>query len=199
MFTRLMRRDPLDANIEKLYGAIVAQARAPAFYAAYGVPDTAAGRFDMIVLHVHLVVRRLVGESAEWRTAGQRLCEVFFSDMDANLRELGVGDLSVPKQMRGIAEAYYGRVKSYDAALRETGEVALAAALHAMYSVNRSRGPRLPSGSRAMSAVSRRRSAQPDGSVARVRSRFPGRRMNDEGLALLVVSIAVADLSPDGI
>ena len=129
MFTRLMRRDPLDANIEKLYGAIVAQARAPAFYAAYGVPDTAAGRFDMIVLHVHLVVRRLVGEGAERSTAGQELCERFFSDMDANLRELGVGDLSVPRQMRGIAEAYYGRAKSYDAALRETGEAALAAAL----------------------------------------------------------------------
>ena len=129
MFTRLMRRDPLDANIEKLYGAIVAQARAPDFYAVYGVPDTTAGRFDMIVLHVHLVVRRLVGEGAESRAAGQLLCERFFSDMDANLRELGVGDLSVPRQMRGIAEAYYGRAKSYDAALRETGEAALAVAL----------------------------------------------------------------------
>jgi len=129
MFTRLMRRDPLEANIEKLYGAIVAQARTPAFYTAYGVPDTATGRFDMIVLHVHLVVRRLVGEGAERRTAGQRLTEIFFSDMDANLRELGVGDLSVPRQMRGIAEAYYGRAKSYDAALQETGEAVLAAAL----------------------------------------------------------------------
>ncbi|HEY8268014.1 MAG TPA: ubiquinol-cytochrome C chaperone family protein [Xanthobacteraceae bacterium] len=129
MFTRLMRRDPLDTNIEKLYGAIVAQARAPAFYSAYGVPDTAAGRFDMIVLHVHLVVRRLVGEGAERPTAGRELCERFFSDMDANLRELGVGDLAVPRQMRDIAEAYYGRAKSYDAALQEKGEAALAAVL----------------------------------------------------------------------
>ena len=129
MFTRLMRRDPLDANIEKLYGAIVAQARAPAFYAAYGVPDSTAGRFDMIVLHVHLLVRRLVGEGGEKRTAGQQLCERFFSDMDANLRELGVGDLAVPRQMRGIAEAYYGRAKSYDAALLEKEDVALTAVL----------------------------------------------------------------------
>ncbi len=49
--------------------------------------------------------------------------------MDGNLRELGVGDLAVPRQMRSIAEAYYGRAKSYDAALQEKDEAALAAAL----------------------------------------------------------------------
>jgi cytochrome b pre-mRNA-processing protein 3 len=128
MFTRLLRRDDRTANIEKLYGAIVAQARAPAFYAAYGVPDTMAARFDMLVLHVHLVVRRLMAGTAGKEPA-RSLCERFFSDMDGNLRELGVSDLAVPRQMRGIAAAYYGRAKSYDEALQARGEAALAAAL----------------------------------------------------------------------
>jgi cytochrome b pre-mRNA-processing protein 3 len=169
-----MRRDPLDANIEKLYGAIVAQGRAPAFYAAYGVPDTAAGRFDMIVLHVHLVVRRLVGEGGEKRTAGQELCERFFSDMDANLRELGVGDLAVPRQMRGVAEAYYGRAKSYDAALRETGDSALAAALarnvFGKPDAVSATAERLARYVRRLRAVLM---AQPDGSIVRGEIAFP--------------------------
>lgn len=174
MFTRLMRRNPLEANIEKLYGAIVAQARAPAFYAAYGVPDTKAGRFDMIVLHVHLVVRRLVGEGAERRTAGQQLCEYFFSDMDANLRELGVGDLSVPRQMRGIAEAYYGRAKSYDAALQEKGEAALVAAL--ARNVFGKPEPVSAAAERLARYVRLLRGkllSQPDGSIARGEIAFP--------------------------
>lgn len=174
MFTRLMRREPVDANIEKLYGAIVAQGRAPAFYAAYGVPDTAAGRFDMIVLHVHLVVRRLVGEGVERRTAGQKLCERFFSDMDANLRELGVGDLAVPRQMRGIAEAYYGRAKSYDAALQQRGEAALAAAL--ARNVFGKQEPVSASAERLARYVrllQEKLISQPDGSIARGEIAFP--------------------------
>ena len=128
MFTRLLRRDR-EANVSRLYGTIVAQARAPSFYADFGVPDTVAGRFDMVALHVHLVVRRLNGGDANSRAAGQALLERFFEDLDGNLRELGISDLSVPRQMRGLAEAFYGRVDRYDAALKERGEQALAAAL----------------------------------------------------------------------
>ena len=175
MFTRLMRRDPLDANIEKLYGAIVAQGRAPAFYAAYGVPDTTAGRFDMIVLHVHLVVRRLVGEGGEKRTAGQELCERFFSDMDANLRELGVGDLAVPRQMRGLAEAYYGRAKSYDAALRETGEAALAAALaRNVFGKQEPVSAAAERLARYVRLLQKKLLSQPEASIARGEIAFPG-------------------------
>jgi cytochrome b pre-mRNA-processing protein 3 len=128
MFTRLLGRDR-EANVDRLYGAIVAQARAPGFYADYGVPDTVAARFDMLALHVHLVVRRLNGGDASSRAAGQALLDRFFEDMDGNLRELGIGDLSVPRQMRGLAEAYFGRADRYDAALKERDEPALGAAL----------------------------------------------------------------------
>jgi cytochrome b pre-mRNA-processing protein 3 len=128
MLTRLLGRDR-KTNIARLYGAIVAQARASVFYADYGVPDTVGGRFDMLALHVHLLVRRLNGEDAKLRAVGQVLLERFFADLDGNLRELGISDLSVPREMRGLADAFYGRVERYDAALKERGDQPLTAAL----------------------------------------------------------------------
>lgn len=100
--------------IEAIYGAIVTQARAPAFYVGFGVPDTVDGRFDMVVLHMWLVVRALSGQKSE---LAQALVDRFCSDMDDNLRELGVGDLTVPKRMMKFGEAFYGRSRAYDMAL----------------------------------------------------------------------------------
>ena len=113
-----LRRNRCDTKIiALLYGAIVAQGRSPAFYESYGVADTVSGRFEMIVLHMVLALRRLNGGSADLRRLGQMVFDSFCSDMDANLRELGVGDLAVPRRMRGIGEAFYGRQLAYDAAL----------------------------------------------------------------------------------
>jgi hypothetical protein len=49
--------------------------------------------------------------------------------MDNNLREMGVGDLSVPKETRRIGEAIYGRALAYRSALATLGEKALVEAL----------------------------------------------------------------------
>jgi cytochrome b pre-mRNA-processing protein 3 len=125
---RLFRR-PGAATIDALYGAIVAQARLPVFYAGFGVPDTVEGRFDMIVLHLVLVLRRLRRE-AELTKLAQGLFDSFCRDMDHNLREMGVGDLSVPKEMKRLGEAFYGRQGSYEEALsRADAASRLAAAL----------------------------------------------------------------------
>lgn len=126
---RWLTRDPQADTIRGLYGAIVAQARAPAFYADYGVADTVAGRFDMIVLHLALFVRRLRREPASTRALGQGVFDLFCRDMDHNLREMGVGDLAVPKHMRRVAEAFYGRAAAYDDAIDRQGEGALVTAL----------------------------------------------------------------------
>lgn len=107
-------------TIEAIYGMIVAQARLPAFYERHDVPDTVNGRFDMVLLHLWLVLRRL-GSAEGAAELSQGLFDHFCSDMDDNLRELGVGDLSVPKKMRGFAEAFYGRTAAYDAALAAGG------------------------------------------------------------------------------
>jgi cytochrome b pre-mRNA-processing protein 3 len=116
-------------TIHDLYGAIVAQARSSAFYASYGVPDTVQGRFDLIVLHLVLLLDRLNQDHSVGRDAGQKLFDLFCSDLDANLREMGVGDLAVPKEMRRFAEAFYGRQTAYLAALASPDEQDLERAL----------------------------------------------------------------------
>jgi cytochrome b pre-mRNA-processing protein 3 len=120
MVMKLFRRRPAP-TIETLYGVIVAQARQPAFYAEYGVPDTVEGRFDMIVLHLALVVRRLRREGEGGRTVSQGVFDAFCADMDRNLREMGLSDMAVPRRMRRFGEAFYGRAAAYDRALDEPG------------------------------------------------------------------------------
>lgn len=128
MILHLFRRIPRDDSIASLYGTIVAQARAPAFYQSYGVPDTVNGRLEMIMLHAVLLLGRLEGE-AELRRLGQAVFDAFCRDMDASLREMGVGDLAVPRRMRGIGEAFYGRQTVYRKALTAPDQGPLAAAL----------------------------------------------------------------------
>lgn len=122
------RRNPDQATIAALYGAIVAQARAPVFYAAYGVPDTALGRFDLLLLHLLLLLLRLRASDAQ-QALGQGVFDAFCRDMDDNLREMGVSDIGVPRTMRRLAEAFYGRAHAYEAALAAEGDGALVAAL----------------------------------------------------------------------
>ena len=116
MIWRLFRPSSQDRSIGDLYGAIVAQARSPAFYRDYDVPDTMEGRFDLIVLHLVLLIERLGRDADAGRGIGQQLFDVFCRDLDANLREMGVGDLAVPKRMRAFGEAFYGRQAAYVAA-----------------------------------------------------------------------------------
>src|SRR5947199_2397607 len=116
-------------TLAALYGAIVAQARDPRFYEAYGVADTVLGRFDLIVLHLALVLRRLRGGDQSLRKLAQGVFDDFCRDMDHNLREMGISDPGVPHQMQKVGEAFYGRAQAYDAALDENGEDAPAQAL----------------------------------------------------------------------
>src|SRR3981081_1978186 len=111
-------RTPLRGTIEAIYGMIVAQAREPLFYRALAVPDTVNGRFDLLVLHLWMVLRRLkpIGGGTG---LSQALFDRFCEDMDGNLREMGVGDLTVPKRMQAFGEAFYGRTAAYDLALSE--------------------------------------------------------------------------------
>jgi len=114
-------------TIEAIYGMIVAQAREPIFYRDLGVPDTVNGRFDLLLLHLWLLLRRL--RTVQGATElSQALFDRFCEDMDDNLREMGIGDQVVPKRMRAFGEAFYGRAQAYDQAVDSGGE-ALAAAI----------------------------------------------------------------------
>jgi hypothetical protein len=83
------------------------------FYRDYAVADTVNGRLDLIVLYLALVPDRLAQDPA-LQSLGQRIFDRFCQNMDHNLREMGIGDLKVPKQMRRVGEAYYGRSGGMD-------------------------------------------------------------------------------------
>jgi cytochrome b pre-mRNA-processing protein 3 len=123
------RRKRRNDRIAALYGAIVAQARSPAFYRSYGVADTPEGRLELILLHAALVIGRLAADAGEGRRVGQGVFDAFCGDMEHNLREMGVGDLAVPRQMRRLGEAYYGRAAAYRAALASGDRRQLVAVL----------------------------------------------------------------------
>jgi|SRR5581483_5653711 len=108
-----------DETIAALYGAIVAQARAPELYRAFAVADTLEARFEMLILHLGLVFDRLA-EDPVTRELGQGAFDLFCQDMDDHMREMGVGDLTVPKKMRRLADAFYGRQAAYREALHDT-------------------------------------------------------------------------------
>jgi cytochrome b pre-mRNA-processing protein 3 len=114
---------------EAIYRRLAAHARGPEFYAAGGVPDTLDGRFEMVVLHAFLVIKRLQREGEAGRALAQALFDVLFADFDRALRELGVGDLGVGRRIRAMAEAFYGRVAAYEAGLAGADEGILRAAL----------------------------------------------------------------------
>lgn len=100
-----------------VYGQVVAQARSPGFYLHAGVPDTVEGRYEMVLLHAYLILRRLQKQGSEAKAFGQRFFDVMFDDLDQTLRELGVGDLVVGKRINKLASGFYGRIAAYDAAL----------------------------------------------------------------------------------
>ncbi len=152
-FRRPRRAD----TIEALYGAIVAQARAPVFYLEYGVPDTVNGRFEMILLHAGLLLDRFSGEAAALRALGQDVFDRFCQDMDDTLRERGISDTKVPREMRRVAEAFYGRQAAYRAALRDPDAAILPDALRRNVYAGASDGgaERLAAYTRAASAALR--------------------------------------------
>ncbi len=118
------------AVIDRIYGEIVAAARRPAFYAEMGVPDTPLGRFEMLSLHVFLLFRRVKqGRNAALDAVVQEVTDEFFKDVDHSLRELGIGDMGVPKRMKKLARMFYGRCHAYGEALDAGDATALQAAL----------------------------------------------------------------------
>ncbi|MFC5583752.1 ubiquinol-cytochrome C chaperone family protein [Nitratireductor kimnyeongensis] len=116
--------------IDGLYERIVAASRQPVFYAHWGVPDTPLGRFEMIALHMILFLRRVRNEDgAAVREVAQEVTDVFFADVEHAIRELGIGDMGVPKRIKKLARMFYGRAAAYGEAIDADDAEALAAAV----------------------------------------------------------------------
>lgn len=129
MLKRLFSRSRFDDATHDLYDTIVAQARQPVLYTDLGVPDTLDGRFDLLVLHGILAIRRIRRIAKGGEKAAQAVFDIMFADLDRSLREIGVGDLKVGKRIKQMAQAFYGRAESYGHALDAGDEEGLRAAL----------------------------------------------------------------------
>lgn len=114
--------------IQRLYAEIVAAGRDPVLFTDYGIADSLEGRFEALVLHAALVLRRIEALPQPGPQIAQDVADALFRHFDIALRELGVSDTRVPKQMKNMAEAFFGRAMAYHAALPQ-GEAALADAL----------------------------------------------------------------------
>ncbi|MGV8995916.1 MAG: ubiquinol-cytochrome C chaperone family protein [Parvibaculaceae bacterium] len=134
LWKKIFGRSEQEQEAYAIYAALVSQARLPAHYLEGGVVDTIEGRFEMVALHAFLVLRRLRkvadADAEQSQALGQKVFDVLFDDMDQTLREIGISDLKVGKEIKTMAEAFYGRVGAYDDGLDSPeGDANLAAAL----------------------------------------------------------------------
>ena len=117
-----MRPRRLRLAAHDAYHRVVEQARDPLFFQELGVPDTLDGRFEVLALHLFLLLHRLKGQSPAADEFAQELFDTFFADMDRSLREMGAGDLGVGRRVRAMAEAFYGRIAAYERGFSEGGQ-----------------------------------------------------------------------------
>jgi len=125
MILSLFRKNPGLENARMLYASIIGQARDLYFYATFGVPDTVEGRFEILTLHMYAALRRFKRQGPEAEAFSQTLFDTFFANMDDSLREMGVGDMSIGRKIRAMAESFYGRVGAYEKAFESDDENAL--------------------------------------------------------------------------
>jgi cytochrome b pre-mRNA-processing protein 3 len=129
IFSLFRKKNRNEAIVNRQYSALTSAARVPFFYSDLGVPDTVMGRFEMLSVVMILFFRRTAKSGVSGQELAQEIVDAFFQDIDHSIRELGIGDQSVPKRMKKLAGMFYGRLESYAAALEAKDADMLAAAL----------------------------------------------------------------------
>lgn len=126
MLALFRKKNPYEIAARTLYARLLESVRRPGFYAQLGVPDSFDGRFDLLMLHLFLIIRRLNGEGSSGKEFSQALFDACFADMDQTLREMGIGDMGVPKHMRRMMKGFNGRIQAYDGAFGDAGDFSAA-------------------------------------------------------------------------
>lgn len=127
-FKKLFGTTPEVETARALYTATIIAGRQPHFYLELEVPDTAEGRFEMLAICAFLVLHRLKNIEGA-KDLSQAYFDVMFDDVDANLRELGVGDLSVGKKIKKLAQSFYGRIRAFETGLGNADDTELCETL----------------------------------------------------------------------
>lgn len=115
--------------VSAIFDRLTAASRHPSLYETMGAPDTVMGRFEMIAAHMVIFFRRTGKGSPAVRDLAQEIVDAFFEDIDHSIREIGIGDMGVPKRMKKLARMFYGRYESYAKAIDDNDGKALEAAL----------------------------------------------------------------------
>jgi cytochrome b pre-mRNA-processing protein 3 len=129
MIFRFFGRDRQPSAVDTTFARVVDASRRPVLYTDYGIPDTVEGRFESVIVHMVAVLRRLRDMPPPADDFAQDLIDAFFKWLDSSLRELGVGDIGVPRRMKKHIADFYGRAHSYDAALDKGDRAQLVEAL----------------------------------------------------------------------
>lgn len=129
IFGLFRKKNSNQAIVTRQYEHLTQAARRPLFYSDMGVPDTVLGRFEMLTVVLILYFRRTAQSERSGQEIAQEIIDYFFEDIDHSIRELGVGDVGVPKRVKKFARMYYGRLESYAAALDNADLDALKGAL----------------------------------------------------------------------
>ena len=154
MIFNLFRRASSHGIVENLYAEIVAAARRPAFFMPpVSVSDTFEGRFEVLALHATSILRHLSTLPAPAPALAQDLADRIFLGFDAAMREMGVGDLTVPKRMKALAEDFGGRSAAYAAALDGREPLAATVARNVYGASDAARGSVLAAWLRELQAV----------------------------------------------
>jgi cytochrome b pre-mRNA-processing protein 3 len=132
MIVSLFRRKGQNANriiVDRMFQQVVDAARQPVLYADWGIPDTPLGRYESLGLHMIVLLHRTRDAGEPVEALAQDVLDEFFKDIDHSIRELGVGDVGVPKRMKKLARMFYGRMGPYWEAIDAGDAGALATAL----------------------------------------------------------------------
>ena len=121
-FSKLSKKRQDSNEVKFFYDNMVSLARNEDLYIKGGVPDTIDGRFELIILHCHLFIKKLISLGVEEKLFSQNLINYMITDFDRSLREIGVGDLSVGKKIKFMVSAYYGRANAYDKAIKDNNK-----------------------------------------------------------------------------
>jgi cytochrome b pre-mRNA-processing protein 3 len=126
MLSRFRRKDPHAEAAAALHDALSRRAREEVFYTHLGVPDSIDGRFDLIALHAFLLMQGLKGQGRAGAAIGTRLATAVFAGFEQGLRDLGVSDFGMPRRIKALANAFYGRLNAYGSAAGDEEALSLA-------------------------------------------------------------------------
>lgn len=118
MFGLFKKKKPYEQESFDLFLSAQEAARNPYFYEELAVPDTTEGRFDLLLVHLFLVIHR-VNDEENGRALSQALFDTVFFNIDEGYREIGVGDMGVPKRIKKLMLAFNGRMHAYEKAIEK--------------------------------------------------------------------------------